>query len=111
MKKMMLHTILLCCLCLTSCSDSEENRPVLPPDQEQEEPETPDRLHDYTGLMNKTNSVLASNEQEAGVRLPTVDTKIPSVSRRNTFPVKMVLLTVNNIRIAPCLYSIFAIKY
>ena len=42
MKKMMLYT-LLCCLCLTSCSDIEENRPLLPPDQEQEKPETPDR--------------------------------------------------------------------
>lgn len=68
MKEMMLQTILLCCLCLVSCSDSEENRPVLPPDQEQEEPETPDRPHDYTGLMNKTNSVPANYEQEAEQR-------------------------------------------
>ena len=68
MKEMMLQTILLCCLCLASCSDSEENRPVLPPDQEQEEPETPDRPHDYTGLMNKTNSVPANYEQEAEQR-------------------------------------------
>ena len=37
MKKMMLQTILLCCLCMASCSDIEENRPVLPPDQEQKE--------------------------------------------------------------------------
>lgn len=68
MKKIMLQTILLCCLCLASCSDSEENRPVLPPDQEQEEPETPDRPHDYTGLMNKTNSVPVNYEQEAEQR-------------------------------------------
>lgn len=59
MKKIMLQTILLCCLCLASCSDSEENRPVLPPDQEQEEPETPDRPHDYTELISKTSPVPA----------------------------------------------------
>ena len=29
----------------------------------------------------------------------------------NTFPVKMVLLTVNNIRTVSCLHRIFAIKY
>lgn len=68
MKKMMLQTILLCCLCLASCSDSEENRPALPPDQEQEEPETPDRAHNYTGLMNKTYSVPVNYEQEAEQR-------------------------------------------
>ena len=68
MKEMMLQTILLCCLCLVSRSDSEENRPVLPPDQEQEEPETPDRPHGYTGLMNKTNSVPVNYEQEAEQR-------------------------------------------
>lgn len=68
MKKIMLQTILLCCLCLASCSDSEENRPVLPPDQEQEEPETPDRPHDYTELISKTSPVPAVYEQEAEQR-------------------------------------------
>lgn len=65
MNRMMLHTILLCCLCMVSCSDSEGNEPILPPDQEQEEPDTPDRPQDYTGLMNKTNPVPAVYEQEA----------------------------------------------
>lgn len=64
MKKMILYT-LLCCLCLTSCSDIEENRPLLPPDQEQEEPVTPDRPQDYAGLINKTYPVPASYGQEA----------------------------------------------
>ena len=64
----MLQTILLCCLCLASCSDSEENRPVLPPDQEQEEPESPDRPHDYTELISKTSPVPAVYEQEAEQR-------------------------------------------
>ena len=68
MKKMMLQTILLCCLCMASCSDIEENRPVLPPGQEQEEPETPDRPQDYTKLINKTNPVPAVYEQEAQQR-------------------------------------------
>lgn len=68
MKKMMLQTILLCCLCMASCSDIEENRPVLPPDQEQEEPETPDRPQDYTKLISKTNPVPAVYEQEAEQR-------------------------------------------
>ena len=60
---MMLHTILLCCLCLTSCSGIEENKPALPSDQEQEE--SPDRPQDYTGLMNKTRPVPTVYEQEA----------------------------------------------
>mgnify|MGYP001097549857 FL=1 len=68
MKKMMLQTILLCCLCMASCSDIEENRPVLPPGQEQEEPETPDRPQDYTKLISKTNPVPAVYEQEAQQR-------------------------------------------
>ena len=68
MKKMMLQTILLCCLCMASCSDIEENRPVLPPGQEQEEPETPDRPQDNTMLINKTNPVPAVYEQEAQQR-------------------------------------------
>lgn len=67
MKKMMLYT-LLCCLCLTSCSDIEENRPLLPPDQEQEKPETPDRPQDYTELISKTAPVPAAYEQEAELR-------------------------------------------
>ena len=67
MKKMMLYT-LLCCLCLTSCSDIEENRPLLPPDQEQEKPETPDRPQEYTELISKTNPVPAIYEQEAEQR-------------------------------------------
>lgn len=62
---MMLQTILLCCLCMASCSDIEENRLVLPPDLEQEEPVTPDRPQDYAGLVNKTNPAPASYEQEA----------------------------------------------
>lgn len=45
------------------------------------------------------------------VRLPTAGTRMPFVSGRNTFPVKMVLLTVNNIRTVSCLHRIFAIKY
>ena len=64
MKKMMLYA-LLCCLCLISCSDSERNEPILPPDQEQEEPVTPDRPQDYAGLINKTYPVPASYGQEA----------------------------------------------
>lgn len=67
MKKMMLYT-LLCCLCLTSCSDSERNEPILPPDQEQEEPVTPDRPQDYAGLINKTYPVPTSYGQEAEYR-------------------------------------------
>lgn len=67
MKKMMLYT-LLCCLCLISCSDSERNEPILPPDQEQEEPVTPDRPQDYAGLINKTYPVPASYGQEAEYR-------------------------------------------
>ena len=66
MYKMMLHTIVLCCLCLTSCSGMEENKPALPSDQEQEE--TPDRPRDYTGLMNKTRPVPTVYEQGAGHR-------------------------------------------
>ncbi len=65
MKKMILETTLLCCLYMASCSDIEENKPVLPSDQEQEEPEAPDRPQDYTKLMNKTNPVPAAYEQEA----------------------------------------------
>ena len=61
----MLQTILFCCLCVASCSDIEENRPILPPDQEQEEPVTPDRPQDYAGLINKTYPVPASYGQEA----------------------------------------------
>lgn len=68
MNRMILHTILLCCLCMASCSDNEENKPVLPPDQELEEPETPDKLQNYPGLMNKTNPVPAVYEQEAEQR-------------------------------------------
>lgn len=68
MKKMMLQPILLCCLCMASCSGIEENRPVLPPDQEKEEPETSDRPQDYTKLINKTNPVPAVYEQEAQQR-------------------------------------------
>ena len=68
MKKMMLQTILLCCLCMASCSDIEENRPLLPPDTEQEDPETPDRPQDYTELISKTNPVPAVYEQEAEQR-------------------------------------------
>lgn len=64
MYNMMLHTILLCCLYLASCSGIEENRPISPPDQE----ENPDRPQDYTGLMNKTRPVPASYEQEAEQR-------------------------------------------
>ena len=65
MKKIMLQTILFCCLCVASCSDSERNEPILPPDQEQEEPVTSDRPQDYAGLINKTYPVPASYEQEA----------------------------------------------
>lgn len=65
MKKIMLQTILFCCLCMASCSDSERNEPVLPPDQEQEEPVTPDRPQDYAELINKTYPVPASYGQEA----------------------------------------------
>ena len=61
----MLQTILFCCLCVASCSDSERNEPILPPDQEQEEPVTPDRPQDYAGLINKTYPVPASYGQEA----------------------------------------------
>lgn len=63
MNKIMLQTILLCCLCMASCSDTEDNRPALPSDQEQEE--GTDRPQDYTALMNKTQSVPAIYEQEA----------------------------------------------
>lgn len=65
MNKMLLQTILLGCLCMASCSDTEENRLTLPPNQGQEEPETPDRPQDYTGLVNKTEPVPAVYEQEA----------------------------------------------
>lgn len=68
MKKIMLQTILFCCLCVASCSDSERNEPILPPDQEQEEPVTPDRPQDYAGLISKTNPVPAIYEQEAEQR-------------------------------------------
>lgn len=61
----MLQTILFCCLCVASCSDSERNEPILPPDQEQEEPVTPDRPQDYAGLINKTYPVPDSYGQEA----------------------------------------------
>ena len=64
----MLQTILFCCLCVASCSDSERNEPILPPDQEQEEPVTPDRPQDYAGLINKTYPVPASYGQEAEYR-------------------------------------------
>lgn len=64
----MLQTILFCCLCVASCSDSERNEPILPPDQEQEEPVTPDRPQDYAGLINKTYPVPASYGQEAELR-------------------------------------------
>lgn len=65
MKTIILQTILLCCLSMASCSDSEGNEPILPPDQEQEEPVTPDRPQDYAGLINKTYPVPASYGQEA----------------------------------------------
>lgn len=65
MKTIILQTILLCCLSMASCSDSEGNGPILPPDQEQEEPVTPDRPQDYAGLINKTYPVPASYGQEA----------------------------------------------
>lgn len=64
----MLQTILFCYLCVASCSDSERNEPILPPDQEQEEPVTPDRPQDYAGLINKTYPVPASYGQEAEYR-------------------------------------------
>ena len=53
---------------MASCSDSEGNEPVVPPDQEQEAPETSDRPQDYAGLINKTEPVPASYEQEAELR-------------------------------------------
>ena len=53
---------------MASCSDIEENRPLLPPDTEQEDPETPDRPQDYTELISKTNPVPAVYEQEAEQR-------------------------------------------
>ncbi|WP_418190683.1 alpha/beta hydrolase [Alistipes putredinis] len=65
MKKIMLQTILFCCLCMASCSDSEGNEPILPPDQEQEEPVTPDRPQDYAVLINKTTPAPSSYGQEA----------------------------------------------
>lgn len=43
MKKIMLQTMLLVCLCMASCSGIEDNKPILPPDQEQEEPVTSNR--------------------------------------------------------------------
>ena len=54
MNRMILHTILLCCMCMASCSDNEENRPVLPPDQEHEEPETPDKPQNNSPLTTSS---------------------------------------------------------
>ena len=53
---------------MVSCSDDEENKPTLPPEQGQEEPETPDRPQDYTELINNTAPVPASYEAEAAHR-------------------------------------------
>lgn len=65
MNKMLLQTILLCSPCMISCADADKNGPPLPPAQEQEEPETPDRPQGYTELVNKTVPVPAAYEQEA----------------------------------------------
>lgn len=78
MKTIILQTILLCCLSMASCSDSEGNEPILPPDQEQEEPVTPDRPQDYAGLVNKTNPAPASYEQEAEHRGEVVRIDYPT---------------------------------
>ena len=61
----MLHTILLCCLCMTSCSDNEGNEPVLLPDQEQEEPDTPDRPQENKGHLTTASTVKDVIEHEA----------------------------------------------
>ena len=55
--------LLLCCLCMSSCSDIEEDRPVLPPDQDGTE--KPDTSQDYTELISKTASVPVIYGQEA----------------------------------------------
>lgn len=62
MKKIMMQ-LLLCCLCMSSCSDIEEDRPVLPPDQDGTE--KPDTSQDYTELISKTASVPVIYGQEA----------------------------------------------
>lgn len=80
MKKIMLQTMLLVCLCMASCSDIEDNKPILPPDQEQEEPVTSNRPQDYEGLINKTYSVSADYGGKSNVRAPCVHFKLPPVS-------------------------------
>ena len=55
--------LLLCCLCMSSCSDIEGDRPVLPPDQDGTE--KPDTSQDYTELISKTASVPVIYGQEA----------------------------------------------
>lgn len=55
--------LLLCCLCMSSCSDIEGDRPVLPPDQDGTE--KPDTSQDYTELISKTAAVPVIYGQEA----------------------------------------------
>lgn len=77
MKKIMLQTMLLICMCMASCSDIEDNTPILSPDQEQEEPVTSNRPQDYEGLINKTYSVSANYGGKSNVRAPCVHFKFP----------------------------------
>ena len=65
MNKIVLQAISLCCMSIASCSNIDGNLAVLPPNQKEENTETPDRLQDYTGLINKTISVPSDYGQEA----------------------------------------------
>ena len=62
MEKIMVQ-LLLCCLCMSSCSDIGGDRPALPPDQDATE--TPDTPQDHTELISKTVSVPPIYGQEA----------------------------------------------
>ena len=69
MEKIMVQ-LLLCCLCMSSCSDIGGDRPALPPDQDATE--TPDTPQDHTELISKTVSVPPIYGQEAERRVCTV---------------------------------------
>lgn len=62
MEKIMVQ-LLLCCLCMSSCSDIGGDRPALPPDQDATE--TPDTPQGHTELISKTVSVPPIYGQEA----------------------------------------------
>lgn len=70
--------LLLCCLCMSSCSNIGGDRPALPPDQDATE--TPDTPQDHTELIGKAASVPPIYGQEAEDVVCTVRYERPVLS-------------------------------